>query len=616
MNVCRAACILSICLFFMRSAACAEQDEVILEEIVVTSARIPQVQSSAVRKVDVITGSEIASSGAQNLAELLSSYRSVLGVGDYGGIGAVKNLKMRGSTASQVLVLIDGRPANSPRDGQLDFSTIPLSDIERIEIMRGPGSSLYGSQAMGGTIHIITKDPPADGYETAVESSFGTYRSLQERLRHGGRLGEFGYLFTGEYQDSEGIRDNADYDAKSASAKFTYDLHEAHRFTLSSGFFTSKVGAPGLLSSFDSDDRQRTRKSFGSLDWVSNPDEHTRLNAKAYRSYERMSFAENSAGSMFDTALKKDIHSTTSDGYELQASRRLTDWYQGITGFSYVGNTNDSTATAKHEYTVRAWFLENQFDLLENLRVTLAGRIDDYSNFGSEASPDLGILYAFTDTMRIRGRLSRSFRAPTFNDLYWPDEGWVRGNSGLKPERGTTAEIGFESALGEYLSFAISGYRSEFDDLILWAPDASFVWLPQNVGRAVIKGIEPELTWHITPELEAYAGYTYVTARDADSDKYLVYQPRNKINLSLRYETVNDLVFVFHAEYTGRRYHDAANTISVKHYYVFGFDLLKRITENLSVFTSVKNLLNRQYQVLREYPMPGFSITSGVKLEF
>lgn len=613
-NLC--AAVLSFGILVMGAPVAHGEEEVKLDDIVITSSRIPQAISSAVRKVEVINRDAIVSSGADNLAELLSWQSAPLSIGDYGGVGAVKNLKMRGSTASQILVLLDGRPLNSPRDGQVDFSTIPLSDVERVEIMRGPGSSLYGSSAMGGTVHIITRQPPAGGFETSLESSFGTYRTFIERLTHGGRAGGFGYMLTGEYLDSEGFRDNGDYDAKSMTAKFSYDIADEHTVIFNSGFFKSKAGAPGLLSSVDLDDRQESKKSFGSLDWLYDPDDDTRLALKAYRSYDRLSFAENSAGSIFDTALQKDIHTTTSDGYEIQVSRRVTPWYQGVTGFNYVGNVNDSNATAKHEYTVRAWFLENQFDPFENLRFTLAGRIDDYSNFGSEASPDASMLFSLNEETRIRARISRSFRAPTFNDLYWPDEGWVRGNPDLKPERGTTGEIGLESALGSFLSFGISGYRSEFDDLILWAPDEAFVWLPQNVGRAIIKGVEPEVTWHILPELSATLGYAYVSARDADSDKYLVYQPKNKMNLSLRYDNLNDLVVVFHGEYIGRRYHDAANTILLKHYYVFGLDLSKRIDENFSVSLSIKNLFDRAYRVLREYPMPGFSITGGVKVEF
>ncbi|MCG8431075.1 MAG: TonB-dependent receptor, partial [Candidatus Omnitrophica bacterium] len=548
-----------------------------LDEIVITAARIPQKESATARSMEVITSTDIAESNAGSVGDLLEDIAGVH-VNDYGSLGAVNTAKIRGSTAAQVLVLIDGRPVNSPRDGELDLSTVSLADVERIEILRGPASSLYGSSAMGGTIHIITKRPPREGFSTAMESSFGTFRTYIERLRHGGRVGKFGYLVAGEYQDSEGARQNSEYTAKSSNVKLDYQINEENVLFFNSGFFRSKIGAPGLTSTFDNDDLQRKLTRFGSLDWSYDAGDDTHILTKIYRTHDRLEFAENTAGSVFDTAFQKDIHTTRQSGLDMHLSHRLTDWYRGIVGFNYVRNVNDSTATAKHKYNVRAWFLENQFDPFEKLSLTLGGRVDDYSNFGSELSPDVSFLFRATEKLRLRGRMSRSFRAPTFNDLYWPDEIWIVGNPQLKPERGTTGELGFDLWLSDFMKFKFSVYRSEFDDLIQWAPDSAFVWTPQNVGEAVIKGAETDLTLFAGEHLTFDAGYSYVSAKDSASNKYLVYQPRHKVSLSGKYDNLKGFVVVLRGTFVDERYHDSANSISVKHYYLFGLDLSRRFT--------------------------------------
>jgi len=604
----------SVLIFILVVCPSVFAEDVDLERIVVTSSRAREDRSSATRNVDVVTENDIQETQAKDLAQVLSDLTSV-NINNNGGLGASKTIKMRGSTSSQVLVLVDGRPINSPRDGSVDLSAIPLDNIEKIEIMHGPGSDLYGAGAMGGTLNIITKNPPKEKQETELYSSFGTFRTYNEYFSHGGRSSGFGYIFSSGYQRSGGFRTNTEFDAKDMNAKLEYDFSPDNILTLNSGFYKSRAGTPGSIVDPDMDDKQGDIKNYQDISWGFKPDDTLAVSMKAYQNYEKLEFSENTAGSIFDVADSRAVHATTVRGYDLQLSRQFFENYQGIFGFNHVGNFNDSTSSAKHKYTVRAGYLENRLDLFDALKLNFGARLDDYSNFGTEINPSFSFLYPVGDNLKLRGAISRSFRAPTFNDLYWPDEGWAKGNPNLKPEKGITKEIGFQAQVNEYICSGLTYYRNDFDDLINWAEESG-VWQPMNVSSARIDGIEFENNIKITDNWSFDASYTYLRAKDANTRKYLIYQPKGKADLSLRYRDSNDFICGIRGQFTDKRFHDTENTIAVKRFFVLGFDMSKKFKSGITCFTSIDNLLARKYQSIKDYPMPGFSLTSGFKLEF
>ena len=589
-----------------------------IERIVVTASRTQERIGETGRSIDVITSEEIEDLQTDNIADVLSELNSIT-INSYGGPGAAKSVRMRGSTASQVLVLVDGRPINSPRDGEVDLSAIPVDNIDRIEVLRGPASGLYGSSAMGGTIHILTKRPPKEGQATDISSSFGTFRTYQERLNHGRKIKNFGYLFSSGYTQSKGIRDNSEFDANDASLRLEYDLTESQKISVNTGFYRSLAGAPGLLSSVDLDDRQRAKKSFVDANWALNLDPDTNISLKFYHNYDRLEFTENTAGSIFDTAFKKDIHTTKTRGIDFQADKRLNERWRAVAGANYVTNTNDSTTAAKHRYTVLAGYIDNEFNFSEKFETHMGVRLDRYSNFGLQASPSANALYRLNDKNQLHGLIGRSFRAPTFNDLYWPDDGWSRGNPDLKPEKGTAGELGLKTQFHDRFSTDLTYFRSFYEDLIQWAPESAdplAAWTPSNVSSAVIEGVELQGRFSVTDDIALSAGYTYQNAKNDKSHKFLIYQPKHKAVFSLEHENILGWKAGLNGQWTGLRYHDAANTVKLDGYFTLGIQASKKWKCGLTYFLSIQNALNRQYESVREYPVPGFSLTSGLKYEF
>ena len=226
------------------------------------------------------------------------------------------------------------------------------------------------------------------------------------------------------------------------------------------------------------------------------------------------------------------------------------------------------------------------------------------------------MLYKFNDDSKLHFLLARSFRAPTFNDLYWPATGFEEGNPNLQPEKGITTEFGAEKKFPKFLKIGLTYFRSNYDKLIKWQEDSDNIWRPKNIDSAIIHGVEQELQINLFANLDIDIGYAFLRAKDDKTGKYLTYQPKHKANLSLLYKGPAGFNLGLKGEFVDRRFHNAANTIYVKRYYLLGVRLTKKVNSQLGLFMNVDNLLNKKYQSVRGYPLPGFSITSGIKLEF
>lgn len=582
-----------------------------LEKVVVTASRISQDSGSVARNVDLITSKDIEQSGAQDLSDVLGQLPS-LTVSQYGGLGSTKSVRMRGSNASQTLIMLDGRPLNNPRDGEVDLSmlSISINDISRIEVLHGPGSSLYGSNAMGGVINIISKNPPKEGFKTDIISGFGTFRTYLDRISHGGKLAKFGYLISGSYDSTWGYRDNSKLNQKMLNTKITYDFDTQNVFTINSGFFRNLLGTPGSLLMPDSDDKQRTYKNFVDASWDVRLDETMGFNVKMYNTYERLEFIENSA------SYEKNIHGTISRGVDVQGDKKFSDFYRLLGGFNYVANYNDSTSSGKHAYCVKAWYFDNQIDITKRLFFTLGSRMENYSTFGFTFNPSASVLFKLDEKTKIRSSISRSFRTPTFNDLYWPADPWTSGNPNLKPEKGITGEMGVERQIVSRLNSRITYFHTQYKNMINWAP-SGMVWTPSNVDSAQIDGLELLNRFTITDDLNADITYSWQHAKDMRTKKYLIYQPNNKAGVTLNYKLEKmGLLLSVRGEYVDRRFHDVNNIMYVKRFFSFGLSGSKKINQYFSCFASIDNMTNRTYQMVQDYPMPGFSVSGGLKASF
>ncbi|HRY29516.1 MAG TPA: TonB-dependent receptor, partial [Elusimicrobiota bacterium] len=457
-----------------------------MQPIIITASRVGENPGDMTRKVDVITHNDLETSAARDLSDVLTKLTSV-NISHYGGVAGTKNVRMRGGTAQQVLVMVDGRPINNPRDGSVDLNTVPLDNVDRIEVLHGPASSLYGSQAMGGAVNVITKTPLPGKPVTEISTRYGSFSNSLHRLSHGAQISRFGYQINGELAGTRGFREHGGYKSQDLNGKWTYDLAARHKISLNLGANGDRADLPGEITAVDLDDEQRSVKNFADLAWNAELNDRIGVSARVYDNFDRLEFRENTAGALWDTAYEKTVHRTWVQGIDGNLRSRPFDADTVMVGVTFQRNKNESMRTGTHDYSVRAGYLENHLELFDRLKLSGSVRVDDYSTFGSKTNPSAGFLFKFTPRYRFRGLYSRSFRAPTFNDLYWPDTGWTKGNPNVRPEKGATKEVGIDNDLTDDLSVSATYFRNDFKDLINWAPDGA-VWTPSNVDAAEMDG--------------------------------------------------------------------------------------------------------------------------------
>ncbi|MGB4520577.1 MAG: TonB-dependent receptor [Candidatus Omnitrophota bacterium] len=600
--------IILIIFLFFAWITIVQAADVDLERIVVTPSRTEKSYKSAIQKVDVITAGEIESSQAESPAKVLEEISSVA-IKDYGGPAAAKYISMRGANSKQVLIMIDGRPVNSAHSGDVDLGTIPVDNISRIEVVHGPVSGLYGSSAMGGVVNIITKEPPKKGFQTSIYSGFGTFRSYTEKLNHGGCFGKFGYFVSGDYKSSQGSRGHSEYSAKNSNIKMEYSFTDMGKISFNSGFSRSDSELPGSKTNSTLDDYQKWLKRFFDVTWKVKLQDRLGVSLKTYENHDRLEYTNR------PVPLDRSVHLTKKRGEDLQFDYQLFDFDKLLFGFNYVGNFDDSSKTKKHKYNVRSGYFQNQMELFKKLKIDFGARVDDYSNFGTETTPNISLAYEINDNIKIHSLYGSSFRAPTFSDLYW-DEASAKGNPNLMPEKGKSYELGIEQRFFNNLTADLTYFRNDFKDMINWQQGADSIWQVQNVNKANIQGVEFNSNLALNQNLDLNLEYTYQRPRDQKLHKYLTDQPQYKVNASLGYHDLKGFKINMKWQFVNRTFSNETNTQYVKRYFLLGLDASKKLNQFATIFISMDNVINRAYEIVKNYPMPGFSVNGGLKAEF
>jgi len=613
--ICSTLVISYVFIGFVNFAFCEEPISIELERIVVTPLGVEQPYEKISRSMDVISFEELESSYSQDVSEPLDRLTSSTII-NYGSLGALKSPRLRGSTGAQVLVLVDSRPINDPCLGQPELHQIPIESIERIEVIKGPASAIYGSSAIGGVVNIITKKPSKKPKVT-LESKVGTFKTLHESLSHSATINGLGYYFNYAYDSSLGHRDNSQYRAHNLTSKFDYQVTENNKLYFDAGYFEDEAGAPAKIVGTrwdpnhpDLDDFQFNFKNYLGLGWAAQVFEGANINLRGYQNLDRLEFVESYNPLIKDTATSK------VQGLVVQYDQDFFDFYKVILGFDGKDNKVNSSNVGKHRYVVRSPFLQNEVSIGEDLSLNFGARWDNYSNFGKETTHSAGLTYKITDGAKFWANYSKGFRAPTFFDLYWPFDGFTEGNPNLRPEKAWSWEGGFDIEYINGLEISATYFTSNLKDLINWAPGEDYIWRPTNVDSANIDGVEFKTILPLLDGLSANLGYTYLNAMDRNRDRYLIYRAKHKFDFGLRYEIDSKLNIRFYGQSLGRRYIDTSNSEFLQEDLIAYLDASYKINNNLTTFLSIDNIFNKRYQRVKDYPMPGFALTGGVKAEF
>ena len=574
-----------------------------LDPVVVTAARGPQRLSDMTADVTVIGRDEIARAGVQSLAEVLQRQPGIQ-ISMSGGAGSTSAVYLRGVNGNQTLVLIDGMRVGSATAGATALEAIPLDLIDHIEILRGPASSLYGADAVGGVIQVFTRR--GDGAPAFNGSaSYGTYGTGQATAGVGGSSGAWRYAIQGGYQGSRGFNaignqadfsynpDRDGYDRGNASANLSYRINVEHEVTAQ--YYYSR-----LSNRFDAtpgyDDKTTTTvESFAlsSTDrlasfWVS-----------------RLDLGQGSDNSVSQTGFGNSGFRTRQNQLTWQNDLTLP---VGALSLAYVGLDEKISTDPAFPVSSRR---TNSFVGVYQVRVdphTLQAnlRFDDSSQYGGRTTGALGYAYAFGEGWRALVNAGTAFKAPTFNDLYYP--GFA--NPRLAPETARNADVALDYASGTLLARA-TVYRNEVKNLIVFGCDADFNCAPNNVAKATLTGLtlQGQADWR---SISLKGSLDLLRPEDDATGNQLPRRARQYGSASVLVPWV-DWQFGAELVAASARFDDAANTRRMGGYALVNVTANYALTKHWSLTLRADNVFDKQYEQAAGYNTAGASAFGGIR---
>ncbi len=574
------------------------------DTVIVTATRTAQTVDDSLASVSVITREDIEASGAQDVIDLLR-LQAGIDVARNGGPGTTTSVFLRGTGNNQTLVLIDGVRAASATTGAFAWSKLALSDVERIEIVRGPNASLYGSDAIGGVIQIFTRK----NRHAYVRGQVGSYESkLFEAGTGGGE--KVKYSLNLSSRAAEG------FSAITDPANFSYDAdNDGYRQRSASGNLQFDLGkkADLLLSGWYSD-------GYTEYDQGINNSTNATLDARlVHHTTARWQ-------QTFRLGWTTDDVDTKSGYPSFIRTRRWTaDWQHDITLGESALLTLGLNAIRDHAKNIDTAANTTVFDEKRDanavyglLQTTLgrhdlqfSARVDDYDTFGTHTTGSAAWGLNATDALRLTASAGTGFRAPTLNELYHPGFfGFYAGNPNLKPETSLNLELGlrYRPATGQRIT--LNAYRNTIEDLIAYQGTNNQAI---NVDRARIDGLE--LTWQWQqPRWALQTTATLQKAIDTDTGQDLLRRAREKFSLAYQRQTASGGQYGIEWLFVGKR-HDYGNVV-LDPYHLVNLSARTPLDTRLWLEGRIENLLATDYELVSGYGTPGLTAWVGVKYDF
>jgi vitamin B12 transporter len=594
------------------------EETIKIGEVVVTASRLEEAIGETTSEVTVIKGEEIKQMNVAFIPDVLRKVPD-LNVVQSGGDGKLTSVFLRGGDPKNTLVMIDGVKVNSPSTGGYDFSGISVEDIERIEIVKGAQSTIYGSEAMAGVINIITKKgegrPKLDA--SFEGGSFGTYHPA---VTVSGSERALSYRLTAQYLHTDGISAAKDgterdgYDNASVSWKLGHRPSQNLELELFGNYYSDR----SEIDDFDF----FTGKAVDAFQFVQH--DHRFLLSVRGKLYLFDKWEQVLSLSAFRDSLKLRDPVNTFNEADIVNKRQVIDWQHNLYlldaltltgGLEYrEEKVENASPFGGFEDTVsnKALYLNSKVKLLRDSLILNAGlRFDDHETAGSKTTYKVGAAYAIKEAgLAFRTSYGIGFRAPSLNDLFFPGF----GNANLKPEESKSFDAGVSKTLfRDRLALSLTYFRQDYKDLIQSDP---LTFTPVNIARATVRGIETSAALRITDSLDLRAGYTNMDARDKDTNLRLIRRPVDKLSVGAGY-TARDFSVLADYIYVGNSFDsisDARNGIKLASYSIVNLSGNYRATKLLTLFARVENLFDEDYEVVKGFGTKGISIYGGIRV--
>jgi len=577
---------------------------VILDPIVVTATRSPQRLSTLLADVTVIGPDEIARAGQSGLLDLLSRQPAVE-VATNGGPASTSAVFLRGANNAQTLVLLDGVRIGSSTSGTTPYEAIPVDQIERIEILRGPASSLYGADAIGGVIQIFTKRGEQGGARFNANAGYGSYDTSKITAGVAGTTGPWTYALQLGGARSDGF--NAIWNP----ANFSYNPDR-------DGYKNANISASGSWRIADEHEvsaqyfRNRLNAQFDAgLDF----DDRTITTVESYALAARDRWTT-SWTSWLQAAVGSD-DSDTQTGFgdsPFRTRQRQYTWQNDLTlpigNLQLLAQRLEEQVTSNVDYPVTER-TTNSVGAFYQLRAEAQTaeavvRYDHSSQFGGRTTGSLAYGYRFNPMWRVTVSAGTAFKAPTFNDLYFPGF----SNPELLPEKSRNVEAGLYYG-GSDQQARIVVYYNQVNDLIVFVCDENFACAPQNVARATLQGVTVgyEKNWD---ELTLRASVDFQYPEDDATGALLPRRARRHGALVLAH-TFGAWRFGVEETASSLRYDDAANTRKMGGYALTNLTVEYGVAKSWTLFARVNNVFDKSYELAADYNTPRANVFVGVR---
>lgn len=602
------------------------QKKVTIEEVVVTGTRNETDVRHLPMTVSVVNREQIEHRNDPSLLPLLTEYipglfttsRGLMGYGVSGGAAGGMSLRGIGGVPQEglptrgMLVLIDGHPQYMGLMGH------PISDAyqsllaERVEVLRGPASVLYGSNAMGGVINIVTRKMQQDGIRTHANVGYGSYNTLQSEVTNRIRKGRFTSIVSGSYNRTDGHRKDMEFEQYGGYAKFGYEISDAWNVWADVNLTHFDASNPGEISNPLLDNDQRiTRgmtsfalanhyaKTSGTLSFFYNWGKHW-INDGYHLGGDPLDYRFHSRDQMLGVSWYQSI--------QLFEGNRLT---VGFDYFHFGGEAWNKTLAGERDTQADktqddvAGYIDFRQNLGDWLTFDVGLRVDHHSQVGTEWVPQVGFSFHLPENSEVKLMASKGFRYPTIREMYM----FRPANPDLKPERLWSYELSFaQRLLDGRLSYGVNVFYIDGENLIMRMPIDGRP-LNVNTGKIENAGVEAQVAYRIVPAWSVDANYSYL-----HMDNPVLASPEHKLYVGTAFSKGRWNVS------TGLQYvaglYKELDPEETEDFLLWNVRGSFRVLDGFDVWVKGENLLAQRYEINAGFPMPKATVMAGVNIKF
>ena len=584
-----------------------------MDDTIVTAERMPSKVMETPANVAVITAKEIAANHFASLDEAIGHVNGVSVVRQAGG----ERQYVRINGDDRVVIMVDGQRLNDDQGAgsgkfSADMNMLPtMENIQRIEIIKGGSSALYGSDAVGGVINIITKKVYKN--QTKIDMNTGSWGTHNYEISTQGKENDFSWFITGgiqrrghfdyKFDGSSPTMENSDYNNNSFSMKLNNRFSEANSLTLYYAHKSVDAGQYKCLGTTSAAILDpRLRENFNNYAVTYHFKENTAVPAYVRWFYNDKNLYQQ--GGFANRTIGVDYQ----DGWKLSNKHTLVvggEWQQGRAENKASGY-QDARVTKEAVYLQDTWQLADKWTLVPGVRM------DHHSKFGTHWSPKIALNYLADKDTHVYASWGRVFRAPTTDDLYY-NNAWMIGNPNLSPETGYTATIGMDHNFDENTSAGVSFFITELNDAIRWVYDpATYLTSSRNVDKEKRTGMELSFKQKLSPMWSYDLGYSYIKREiDENNGSGMVYENNlqpNGYKIGLHYNSgawKANLLGTIGSGLEAKYYNGNSS------YNIWDFNLSYEVNNQLTTYFKVNNLTNQEYYENGYSPYNGYYPCAG-----